>query len=81
MSTVDSSQHAATSNIVSELQREYRTKQIVFCLLLCVTVLLRINGSGAPDQIPMILMFAIVVDLMAIRRCIRICNSLTKPSL
>jgi hypothetical protein len=83
MAPTDHTPQSSASSIVVGLQREYRLKTIVFYLVFLVfggMFLFRQDNSRALDPFPIVLLFAIIVDLIAIRRSIRICRSFMTPT-
>ncbi|MES2789703.1 MAG: hypothetical protein V4719_08785 [Planctomycetota bacterium] len=66
----------ALPDIIVELKKEYRYKTIVFCLVVCIALASFGSRKEAAQMGVMIPLFAIAVDLMSVRRCLRICRAL-----
>lgn len=76
MAMIDPTRQSGVSSILVELQNEYRQRTIVFYVVFSSLVLMHVIGSSPLGPIGMILLFAIVVDLLSIRRSVRICRVL-----
>jgi hypothetical protein len=66
----------ALPDMIVELKKEYRYKTIAFYLVFCIALASFGSHKEAAQTGGMILLFAIVVDLMSVRRCLRICRAL-----
>jgi hypothetical protein len=69
---------ASIQAVKRDLDREHRHKSIVFCVALGLAIFLSFDGTGNTFArgACLGLLFAIVVDLLSIRRCQRICKAI-----
>ncbi len=61
-------------SLSDDLHREYVRKAVAFCLVLATTIALWFTDTRSGVVFSVILLFAVAVDLLGIKRCQRICR-------